>query len=78
MDDLDDFFGDDAVDAFVNGIKFDVNTSDPSMYAALGGDHNKQDKLEFASALIENDELLLGALLGDGKDPASFTEMSRG
>ena len=46
MDDLDAYFGDDAVDAFVNALNVDLN----------------EDKGEIAKSLIEDDELLLSSL----------------
>ena len=46
MDDLDAYFGDDAVDAFVNALNVDLN----------------EDKGEIAKSLMEDDELLLSSL----------------
>jgi hypothetical protein len=50
MDDLDDYFGDEACDAFVSGLKFD--------------NFDGLDKQGFAQKLIENDDLLLHSLAG--------------
>ena len=50
MDDLDAYFGDDACDAFVSGLKVD--------------DCDGLDKQGYAQKLIENDDLLLASLAG--------------
>ena len=34
MDNMDDFFGDDACDAFVAGMNFDIDATDADMFAA--------------------------------------------
>lgn len=44
MNDMDDYFGDDACDAFVEGIKIDAV--------------DDGDKREFARNLIENEDML--------------------
>ena len=59
MDDLDNFFGDDAADAFVNGLKFDMN--DPNNMNTEG----REVKHEFAQALLDSDDLLYNSLFGD-------------
>jgi hypothetical protein len=46
MDDLDAYFGDDAVDAFVNALNVDLD----------------EDKGEFAKNLMEDEELILSCL----------------
>jgi hypothetical protein len=50
MDDIDNYFGEDACDAFVSGIKID------------GLDDG--DKREFAKNLIENEDMLKQSVLG--------------
>ena len=50
MDDLDAYFGDEACDAFVSGLKLD--------------DFEGLDKQGYAQKLIENDDLLLCSLAG--------------
>lgn len=51
MDDIDNFFGEDACDAFVSGIKFDV-------------DGDVEGKKDFAKDLIDNEDMLLQSILG--------------
>lgn len=46
MDDIDNFFGEDACDAFVSGMNVDIQD-----------DHTHKE--EFARDLIENEEMLL-------------------
>jgi hypothetical protein len=75
MDDLDAYFGDEAVDAFVSQINME------------GFDGN--EKHEFAAKLLENDDLLLGSLGGKEEEkkagkvlmkrtaaPAQFSKMA--
>ena len=56
MDDLDDYFGDDAANAFVDGLQ-------------LNNIHTEQDdesrKADFAQALMENDDIVLSSVLGE-------------
>ena len=47
---MDDFFGEEACDAFVSGIKID--------FSGLDGVEGDEDKHGVAKALIENDEIL--------------------
>lgn len=55
MDDIDNFFSQEACDEFVNGIKFDY----------IATEEAAESKKEFAEALIDSDDLLLSSLLGD-------------
>ena len=58
MDDIDDFFGDDACDAFVSGIKFEA----PSQ------SDDADSKKEMIKSLLENEELLIQSLLGQNAE----------
>jgi hypothetical protein len=59
MDDIDNFFGDEAADAFVAGLHVDMS--------GLGetGAGDAESREDFARALLDSDELLLSALIGD-------------
>jgi len=59
MDNIDDFFTDDAVNAFVGGINVDVT-------GIVGGVEDAESKKDLAQALLENDDMVLSSLLGDG------------
>ncbi|CDW79530.1 UNKNOWN [Stylonychia lemnae] len=57
MNNIDDFFSDAAVNAFVSGIDVDVT-------GITGGPTDDEGKRELAEALLESDEMLLSSLLG--------------
>ena len=60
MDDLDDFFGNDAVDAFVSGMDFNQ-----ILGAHNGNEVEAQEaRAEFVEALLENDGLIYSTTLG--------------
>jgi hypothetical protein len=70
MDDLDNFFGQDACNAFVAGMQFDYMHTEEA----------EENKKEFAQALIENDDLLLSSLYGQNYESdikaGKFNKMS--
>lgn len=58
MDDLDQFVDDAAVNAFVAGIHVDVSD-------ITGGAGDDASRMELASALLEDDEMLASAVFGE-------------
>ncbi len=60
MDDLDDFFGNDAVDAFVQGMDF--NSILGSQMGSAEEIH--EARAEFVEALLANDDLIFSSTLG--------------
>jgi hypothetical protein len=56
MDDIDNFFGEEACDAFVSGIKIEPG---------------QEDREEVAKQLIENEEMLTYSLLGPNAEEDS-------
>ena len=61
MDDLDAYFGDDAVDAFVDGFKID-------------GDGEKHEIIEM---LLKDDGLILSALASNEKKPEETKKVGK-
>ncbi len=58
MDDIDAFFTEEACQAFLSGVNVDVS--------GIVGADDQESKKDFAQALMENDDLAYGSLIGDG------------
>lgn len=69
MDDLDNFFGDDAADAFCANLDLNLDHADQNMMAYAFDTETGDSKNEFREALMTNDELMHASLFdGKGED----------
>jgi len=76
-DDLDDHFPEEAVDAFVQGMHVDLGDADEAFLAKMSAECKTAEGRDvFAAVLIENDDMLKGAILG-AQDQAFTVDKER-